>query len=316
VLAALLAGCGTTQQNIATQQLLESDAIDAAISQIDFTPLGGHKVFFDATYIQDYKTAGIVNPSYVISSLRQQILSSGCLLQETRDTAEYIIEGRMGTLGSDQHDVVYGLPKNNALNVVASAVSAAPNLPSVPELALAKKVDSKGAAKIAVFAYHRETREPVWQSGLSIARSTSRNTWLMGAGPFQNGTIHRDDVEFAGSRYLFRPWKRREEVQRSESFASFERPAVFHIPHPPEPSTGESLHAGLEAPALLAESPEAKPIESAAPAEPQIQQASAEVIVDDPPPAATPAPTSDAAETPAEPGEPLPFPQAASSTPP
>lgn len=248
VLTLLLPGCGTTQNSLATQQLLESDAIDAAVAQIDFSPLSGHRVYFDATYLQDYKGVGFVNSNYVISGLRQQILAAGCLLQETRETAEYIVEGRLGTLGSDQHDVVYGLPKNNALNAVASIVPTAPTLPAVPELAVAKKVSSQGAAKLALFAYDRETRAPVWQSGLSLARSTSRNTWLLGAGPFQNGTIHRDDVEFAGNGYPLRPWKRRREISRDGGeFLAFERAAVFQ--------------SDAEQPQLLAAQPDAAPLE-------------------------------------------------------
>jgi hypothetical protein len=284
LLASGFAGCGTTQQSLATQQLLESDAIDAAIAQVDFTPLANHKVYFDPTYLQDYKGVGFVNSNYVISGLRQQILSSGCLLQETRDTADYIVEGRIGTLGSDQHDVVYGLPKNNALNAVASAVPGTPSLPSVPELALAKRVDSQGAAKLALFAYDRESREPVWQSGLSLAKSSSRNTWLLGAGPFQYGTIHRDDVAFAGSRFRLRPWKRRREVSRTEAFVAYERSATFQPIGDSRDPEGPA-HAELEEPARFAQAPQATPIEPSAGSEPEIQQVSAEVVVDDPPPA-------------------------------
>ena len=227
ILALALSGCGTTQQNHATQQLLESDAIDAAVAQIDFTPLAGHKVYFDESYIRDYKGVGFVNSNYVISGLRQQILAAGCELQEAKTEAEYVIEGRLGTLGADSHELVYGIPKNNAINGFASAVPGSPVLPAIPELALAKKASSKGAAKLALFAYHRETRQPVWQSGLSVAHSSARDTWIMGAGPFQDGTIHRDRVTFAGGRFGLRFWNRQEQSQRDDGFAAFENSAVF-----------------------------------------------------------------------------------------
>jgi len=229
LLAALpcLAGCGTTQQNQATQQLLESDAIDAAISRIDFTPLSGRKVYFDDSYLKDYKGVGFVNSNYVISGLRQQVLSAGCLLQEKRDEAEVILEGRIGALGSDQHDVVYGVPKNNALNGVAAAVPGSPALPALPELALAKKAASLGAAKLAVFAYDRETREPVWQSGLSIARSTAKNTWILGAGPYQHGTIHRDDMTLGEPRSRWKFWRSESANRQTEAFLAYELPRQF-----------------------------------------------------------------------------------------
>ncbi|MBI2480983.1 MAG: hypothetical protein HYV60_20820 [Planctomycetia bacterium] len=75
----------------------------------------------------------------------------------------------------------------------------APTIPAIPELALAKREAQLGAAKIAVFAYERESRRPVWQSGTSRARSTAQNFWLFGAGPFPRGTVY-EGTQFAGSR--------------------------------------------------------------------------------------------------------------------
>jgi hypothetical protein len=50
-----------------------------------------------------------------------------------------------------------------------------------------------------VFAYHRESKHVVWQSGISESRSTSRDTWILGAGPFQRGTIY-EGTHFAGTK--------------------------------------------------------------------------------------------------------------------
>ena len=68
-------------------------------------------------------------------------------------------------------------------------------LPTIPEISLARKNNEQAAAKMAIFAYHRETRRPVWQSGVAQARSRAKDTWIFGAGPFQTGTIH-DGTEF------------------------------------------------------------------------------------------------------------------------
>ncbi len=313
-MSALCAGCGTTQQNLATQQLLESDAIDAAIAQVDFSPLSGHKVYLDDTYIRDYKGVGFVNSNYVISGLRQQILAAGCYLQEKKDEAEYVIEGRLGTLGSDQHDVVYGIPKNNALSGAAAVVPGSPQLPAIPELALAKKVASHGAAKLALFAYDRESRERVWQSGLSLARSTARDTWIFGAGPFQSGTIHRDRVRFAGTRLgaIFHP---EANPRENPKFTAYERPAFYPAaagsppssgtllatPTPPaansETSSGSAGGSSGEAPRLITADANARPIAGEAPTE--IQQVSAEF----------PTPSQPSAASPPAPSEPPPFPE-------
>lgn len=184
-------GCGTTKLQEATEQLVLSQAVDNSIAAIDFRPLSGYRVYFDDTYIKTVKTTNIVNAEYVISSLRQQIIAAGCKLQEKADTAEVIIEGRIGTLGADDHRVTYGIPENNVLGV-ASQFSGSPfPMPSsaIPELAIARRDAREGAAKVAAFAYDRETREPLWQSGISKSIATSRNTWVMGVGPFQGGTI-------------------------------------------------------------------------------------------------------------------------------
>jgi len=52
---------------------------------------------------------------------------------------------------------------------------------------------------VAVFAYHRETKIPVWQSGISVATSNARDTFILGVGPVQDGTIYHG-THFAGSR--------------------------------------------------------------------------------------------------------------------
>lgn len=236
----LLAGCGTTKNHVATEQMLISDAVDRAIAKIDFKPLAGQSVYFDTKYITDYKSIGFVNSNYVISGLRQQLLAAGCRLQDKEEDAEYIVEARMGTLGNDEHEIVYGLPANNALASAASVVPNAPPMPAIPEISIARKNDQMGAAKIAAFAYHRATRLPVWQSGLSIARSTSKDIWLLGAGPFERGTIY-EDVQFAGSR-LRLPFLSRQRTTRTGPVAAYAAETIFHRPGDPlEPDLNELI---------------------------------------------------------------------------
>ena len=111
------------------------------------------------------------------------------MVQDDREQATVIVEPRVGALGADGHDVTYGVPQSGALSSAVSVVSGS-SLPVIPEISLGRTDAQAGVAKIVVFAYDRETREPVWQSGLAKAESTSSNTWILGAGPFQRGTIH------------------------------------------------------------------------------------------------------------------------------
>ena len=130
------------------------------------------------------------------SSLRQQLTAAGALIQEDREQATVVVEPRVGALGADGHDVTYGVPQSGALSSAVSVVSGS-TIPTIPEISLGRTDAQCGVAKLVVFAYDRKTREPVWQSGLAKAESTSSNTWILGAGPFQRGTIH-EGVRFAG----------------------------------------------------------------------------------------------------------------------
>lgn len=198
-IAISIGGCGTSIRRNATEQLLLSDAIDRSVAQIDFSPLEGRKVFFDSKYVVLTPTPGFSSASYINSALRQQMSAAGCKLQDSAASADYVVEARVGAVGTDLHDVTYGLPASNALNAAATVLSNIPAVPAIPEISLANRNDQSAAAKIAVFAYHRETREPVWQSGIATARSSAKDTWVLGAGPIQRGSIY-DGTLFAGNR--------------------------------------------------------------------------------------------------------------------
>jgi hypothetical protein len=182
---AVLAGCGTTRTTdttrTATEQLLISHSIDDTVSNLDFRMLSGKRVYLDAQYLD-----GITDKGYLISSLRQHLLACGCLLQEDRKKATYVVEARSGSIGTDRNDMLVGVPQMMLPSFV-------PGMPGgmIPEIALAKKTNRRAVAKIAVFAYNRVSGEPVWQSGILEAASRERNSWVCGAGPFQRGTLHR-----------------------------------------------------------------------------------------------------------------------------
>jgi hypothetical protein len=211
LLLTLVSGCGTTKSRLATEQLLMSDAVDRTIAEINFGPLAGRTVFFDATYIQSVKALGFVNSDYVISALRQQMVSSGCLLEDDRESADFIVEGRVGALGTDGHEIVYGVPASTGVSDAASLLPNTPSIPMIPEISVAKKQDYLGATKIALFAYHRESRERVWQSGVAVQTSNAKDIWFFGAGPFTEGTIYKGP-RFAGMRLPRLFGKRSEEA--------------------------------------------------------------------------------------------------------
>lgn len=195
LLVVLLGGCGTSKwtdtSRTATEQLLISDAMDRAVSRLDFRALAGKKVYLDNTAVKK-----ATDSDYLTSSIRQHMLASGCLLKDGKTDADYIVELRAGAVGTDHHDVLYGVPAVNVPTVLP--IAGVPN--AIPEIPLAKKTDQRAVVKIAVFAYNRETGRPIWQSGIVPAESQAKDLWFFGAGPFQRGTIY-EGMSFAGDKF-------------------------------------------------------------------------------------------------------------------
>ena len=196
----LVAGCGAAVQKTGTEQLVLSDSVDRAIDQLDLAPLAGRKVFLDTTYMQTYKGPNVyVSSDYIASALRQKLTTTGCRMEISRTEADYILEARVGALGTDTMEVTYGIPSSNGLGVAASALGGVPAVPAIPEISVGKRNNLLGVSKIVVFAYHRDTGIPVWQSGAAVARSDAKDSWFMGVGPLTRGSVY-NGVTLAGNR--------------------------------------------------------------------------------------------------------------------
>lgn len=239
-------GCGTTRSTdtsrTATEQLLVSDAIDRTVQQLNFRRLAGHTVFLDDSYLSN-----AVDKAYLVSTLRQHLLASGCILASTRDEATFILEARAGSVGTNKSEVLFGVPQMNLPMTI-------PGVPStIPEIPVVKKTNHRGVVKLAVFAYHRETGTAVWQSGLVRDESTGKDTWVLGAGPFQWGTIH-EGANFAGSKLRNpldvderRAFQRPPVVGIGQEYPFQQRPERIHRLPLPTQAPAERT-AGAEAP--------------------------------------------------------------------
>jgi hypothetical protein len=183
-------GCSITKSRLATEQLVVSDAVDSAISQVDFSPLSGQTVFFDTKYLNNARLPGNSNVEYVISSLRQQMLAYDLRLAEKMEDATLVIEARVGTLGNDGSEVTYGIPGNAALSTASMFLPSPVTAPTMPELSLGRRNHQWGAAKLGVFAYDRASHERVWQAGVMTGTSQARDLWVLGVGPFQRGRTY------------------------------------------------------------------------------------------------------------------------------
>ena len=222
LIGCLAAGCGTTRisdtTRTATEQLLLSDAIDRAVESIDVQMLAGQSIYLDDSKIG----STVVDREYLVSSIRQHMLASGCVLKSTREEADFVVEARTGALGTDRNDLLFGIPATNVPQVVPlTGIPAA-----IPEIPFAKRSVQRAVAKLAVFAYHRESGEPVWQSGLAMSESSSHGFWVFGAGPFQKGSIY-DGTKLPGQGLK----SRKDEEHRPGRHTRIADTAVFASPH-------------------------------------------------------------------------------------
>lgn len=185
-------GCGTTHWSdttrTGTEQLVITGAIEQSVSEISFDVLRGQKVFLDAQYLE-----GVTDKGFLISTLRQQMVSQGVVLKSDVKEADYVVEARAMT-GTNRTDLLFGVPQTTLPNLNVPGVPA-----SIPELSFAKSTTQKGIAKVAVFAYEKESGSSIWQSGSYPVASTAKHMWLLGTGPWQRGSIY-NGTQFAGTK--------------------------------------------------------------------------------------------------------------------
>jgi hypothetical protein len=133
----LVSGCGTTRMSdtlrTGTEQILLSAAIDRSLNEIDFSILSGKDVFFDPQYLK-----GVSDEGYIVSSIRQRLLSEGVFLKSIRDEATYVVEARAGAVGTNRQDVLVGIPQTSLPTGLAVG---APTM--IPEIPFAKKTLQK-----------------------------------------------------------------------------------------------------------------------------------------------------------------------------
>ena len=228
VCALCVFGCGTTKWSdtarTGTEQLLISNAIDRVVYKVDFSPMREKKCFLDTSAI-----AQTTDRDYLATTIRQQLAAAGAILATSKDEAEYIVEVRSGAVGTDRDDLLIGIPAMTLPAFPSSQYSAT----VIPEIPFIKQTKQRGVAKIALFAYNRETGSPVWISGNTQGESTARNLWFVGAGPLTRGTIY-NETTFAGNSLPLRSQSNPEVlVEQSRVFPEETQPVAVPIPLPP-----------------------------------------------------------------------------------
>jgi hypothetical protein len=143
-LIALLVGCTTARESnpprTATEQLLISTAADHAAGQViaPFPP--GIKVFVDAQYFEGLDT------KFTVGAIRNQLARDGAHLVADRGSADLVVEIRSAAQSIDQNSTLFGIPSIDLPIPLAGALK-------LPEVALFKKAQQVGRARIALTGY-------------------------------------------------------------------------------------------------------------------------------------------------------------------
>ena len=234
-------GCGTTKWSdtarTGTEQLLISNAIDRVVTKIDFSPMQGKRCFLDTSAIEQ-----TTDKNYLALTIRQHLATKGAVLAANKEDAEYVVEVRVGAVGTDRDDLLVGVPAMTLPSLPSSDFTGA----VIPEIPFIKRTKQRGVANIALFAYNKATGKPVWISGNRQGESTAQNLWFAGAGPLTRGTIY-SETTFAGNHLPFRSHPNHEavlgEVQVFPEIVQTEPipPPTLAVPLPvnPFPSTSE-----------------------------------------------------------------------------
>ena len=154
------------------EQLLLSNSIDRALSELDLEAIGrlkGFKVYLSTVYLQT------LDQEYLIGSLRDLLLSNGVLVVDDIAQAEMIVEIRSGANSLDSAAVTAGIAEDQAL---PNPVTGAPV--ALPELAFFKKQNIVSLTKVALVAYHADSREHVFSSGTLLGGAYERHYQFLG----------------------------------------------------------------------------------------------------------------------------------------
>lgn len=189
----VMTGCASTTTTntarAAKEQLLISNAVDRALNKVNFAPLAGQRIFIDEKYLD------CVDKPYVMGSIRHRVAREGGRIAAKAEDADIIVEPRSGVIGTDMQNKFVGVPEITL-----------PGLLTLPEIKVATNEAQQGFAKIGIAVLDAKTGTLLGDGGVSIANSNDNNWYVMGVGPFQNGTIMQE-IQDASTRQVGQPYR-------------------------------------------------------------------------------------------------------------
>ena len=178
VLILMLTGCAnmkkTDTARTGKEQLLISNAVDQSLSKVNFEPFAGRNIYIEEKYLD------CVDKGYVASSIRHRVARAGGTLVTKVDDADIYLELRSGGVGTDNADSYLGIPE-----IVL------PGMLTLPEVKFISRSNQTAVAKIGMAAYDAKSMNLLGEGGNTLSQSTDNNWFVMGAGPYQEGSVKR-----------------------------------------------------------------------------------------------------------------------------
>lgn len=178
-------GCATMKESdtarTGLEQLLISNAVDQSLAKVDFKPISGAKVHLKTDFLD------CVDKNYILLSTRSKLLANQCTIVDKPEDADVVMEIASGGVGTDRTDLTVGSPEI-PLGLMGS----------VPKISVYERKKAMGTAKLAIIATDTKTKQPIINSGYSLARSDHQHWTMMGAGPVLSGSVADQLKEHTG----------------------------------------------------------------------------------------------------------------------
>ena len=186
VIAVPFVGCASMKESDTSrtglEQVLISTAVDQSLAKVDFRPVSGAKVFLKTDLLD------CVDKNYILLSTRSKLLENHATLVDKAEEADIVMEIASGGVGTDRTELVVGTPEI-PLGLMGS----------VPKVNVYERKKAMGTAKLAIIATDAKSKQPVINSGFSLARSDHQHWSMMGSGPVLSGSVANQLKEHTGS---------------------------------------------------------------------------------------------------------------------
>lgn len=148
LISVCLASCTSTRQTLpsrtATEELLVSGAADRAAGQLQLDLPAQSRILLKASGFDkdsDYR--------YTLGAIKEALLKQDYHLVTEASEADVVVEVRSGALSIDENETLLGIPSFQVPLPLTGT-------PEIPEVALFKRDQQQGIAKLAVTAYNAD----------------------------------------------------------------------------------------------------------------------------------------------------------------